>query len=478
MIRRIPLSLSCLLLLTPIACQEQAYCFDGCDDPGAVGGSSAQGGTSGASEGGAANTGGSSVSFASGGAGDCDAELETDPENCGECGNICVLANAFSACEAGHCVIDECLAGFFDVDSSVAGCETRCIDVDFPGTEDCDGLDNDCDGSIDEADDMRSPPTNLCRSTPGTPCADTEVVCDTVQGTWSCSYPPGVEASGNQVLSTESRCDGIDGDCDGQIDDDFPELGDVCADQGLGVCRDEGVVACDPTTDDWADTYCDLSAGPDPRDPDTEICNGLDDDCNGVVDDGIDFNMVPIPDSASPSFYVDRFEASRHDASASSAGVRETIACSTGAVLPWTAIAWEKARAVCEARGSAYRLCSALELAEACSAGGVNSYPYGSLYEPETCNAWDYDDDTNVVLPTGALDGCVTASGLFDLSGNATEWTSTDTTGLGGSSAIYQLHGGSYLAPAEGVACSIALAPRAAPATILPTVGFRCCADL
>ena len=82
-------------------------------------------------------------------------------------------------------------------------------------------------------------------------------------------------------------------------------------------------------------------------------------------------------------------------------------------------------------------------------------------------------------MPTGSLASCVTAAGAFDLSGNASEWTSTKTgeTKTTPNYNIYQLHGGSFLSPSTGLECSISLAPRAAENALFDSVGFRCCKD-
>ncbi|HEV8325468.1 MAG TPA: MopE-related protein, partial [Myxococcota bacterium] len=70
-------------------------------------------------------------------------------------------------------------------------------------------------------------------------------------------------------------CDGVDNDCDWQVDEEDPATGARC-DPGLpGVCAGGGAVVCR----DGA-LACDLAVTPSP-----ETCNGLDDDCDGPVDE-------------------------------------------------------------------------------------------------------------------------------------------------------------------------------------------------
>lgn len=460
-------------------CTTDAYCYGDC---GQAVGAAGEGGAGGQHAGGAGGSGGMFIpNGGSGGNNDCQADLMNDLQNCGACGNVCVLPGATAKCDEGKCLIEQCASGFYDVNGDPSdGCEYACA-VPVPGPEVCDGMDNDCDGKTDSEDPDLTPPPQLCNTTPGTPCEQATAVCNGETG-WSCNYPPEVEVDSGFVRSIETKCDGFDGNCDGQVDETFTTLGTPCDDGGVGACREYGAIACDPNDD--SRTFCDLSLPPDARPPSQEICNNIDDDCNGVVDDGVIYDMVAIPDDTSPVVYVDRYEASRADATATSAGLASFIACANPGVVPWTAIAWDAAKAACEARGPKYRLCTAEELRLACQGASGNLYPYGASYMPNTCNGYDYDGVPggsldHVLVPTGSAPECVTPTGLFDLSGNATEWTSTKTgeTNTDPVRSIYQLHGGSYLSPEAGLQCDIALAPRAGQNTILDNVGFRCCAD-
>jgi formylglycine-generating enzyme required for sulfatase activity len=214
-----------------------------------------------------------------------------------------------------------------------------------------------------------------------------------------------------------------------------------------------------------------------PGAPSAETCNGVDDNCDGSVDEGIVDDMVKVTVGGS-SFFVDRYESSRPDATSASAGVLESRACVKPGVLPWTQASFAEANAACLARGA--RLCTSTELQSACELAATKTYPYGSSYDPNGCNGEDYDgvpggQDDDVVLPTGALATCQ-SGGVYDLSGNVAEWTSTLTgnTGAPANLSIYVTKGGSYLTPQSGLTCQFNLS-RATSNAITPSLGFRCC---
>jgi len=86
-------------------------------------------------------------------------------------------------------------------------------------------------------------------------------------------------------------CNGLDDDCDLLIDEDFPSLGQPCDDGQLGPCLSTGVYQCrgDGTSVDCAITTQGAT-------PTAEVCNGVDDNCNGQIDEGLNCQTPCVPD--------------------------------------------------------------------------------------------------------------------------------------------------------------------------------------
>ncbi len=143
---------------------------------------------------------------------------------------------------------------------SAAGRWMDCVGRVEPMMELCNGLDDDCDGDTDE--DAHDVGAACGNDTP--PCAPGRFVCRL-----------GVLACEGGILPQEEVCDGVDNDCNGTVDDDIQLPEEPC-----GSSQGE----CSPGRWRCVDGQATCFGG---RQPEPEVCNGLDDDCNGLPDDGL-----------------------------------------------------------------------------------------------------------------------------------------------------------------------------------------------
>jgi subtilisin-like proprotein convertase family protein len=244
--------------------------------------------------------------------GSCDCTAETEGAR-----RSCSVENAFGTC--------------FGFQRCQAGTGWGACDASTPAPEVCNGVDDDCNGLADDDVPVGVPCTrdNAHGSCPGTtvcygpageqcnaPLAAPEL-CDYVDndcdGVTDNGFPDlyrsctagegacqrfgffrctegglGTACSVVAGAGTPEVCNGVDDDCNGQTDEDWPGRGSICA-VGRGACARAGVQVCDPANP-AGPVVCDAQPGV----PGEELCNGADDDCDGQTDEGLAGALCPV----------------------------------------------------------------------------------------------------------------------------------------------------------------------------------------
>ena len=322
---------------------------------------------------------------------------------------------------------------------------------------------------------------------------------------------------GDGITGSLEGCDDQNADpCDGCLSNCSTVVltcgdGFVCGDE---ECDDQDMDECDGCLSDCS-LYQNI-CGDEVTCPPEECDDGNLDDGDGCSSQCLDESTEPCPSDmvfvpAAPdqgvpeAFCMDRYEASRQDATAVSMGSITTIAVSQPGVLPWyekpfDVVKFQLFKDACQAADK--RICEENEWYHSCAGTAGNIYVFGDAFDKDVCNSVDtwcdtYCQDHGIdpvmdydgcgyglyytypqygppfhPTPTGYMNGCMNEFGAYDVNGNVWEIVPDDpaTSPMGWT---FQVRGGAF--NCGGASTRLQCTYEANWTSLY--AGFRCCRD-
>ncbi len=188
----------------------------------------------------------------------CEANITTDPLNCGACGEECDIANGTGTCEAGRCGVASCESGFENCDegTSDGGLANGCETDTRSDAENCAGCGNACAIANAVAECVNSeceieqcaPGYADCNAADGCETDTTSSVLHCGSCTGTCSNAGATDVSCTAGECDPPECDLTHRNCDG-IHANGCET-DITTPALCGTCDN----ACDPATPNCVET--------------------------------------------------------------------------------------------------------------------------------------------------------------------------------------------------------------------------------
>ena len=129
---------------------------------------------------------------------------------------------------------------------------------------------------------------------------------------------------------------------------------------------------------------------------------------------------------------------------------------------PKTNVTFKGAQSLCNQANK--RLCTPSEWRRACVGRRGSKYPYGKRFNPKKCVTEDAEGEERRLVKSGSMKQCKSASGAYDMSGNAAEWTEGQ-----------RVYGGYFASDEDDSSCNAG--GRRNASSKRGYIGFRCCAD-